>query len=577
MKYRGEAQKNKGHMARTALCAASLAAGLFLSSCADFRVADPRSVNIPAPTPPHEREKGVNETPDSVLSVPLGRDVLVPRIAASDPLPSRQVGPYELRNENLAGALQLILADDDVPLAFETDLGLSRKITVSNLKGPLNKVVDKVCAIADLYCQYDDGVLTIKENQTFTLSLPPLSGEDAYEGISAGLEAITGETPIIDKTTRTMIYSASERTSGRAKAFFERLRQNTALIVYETYIWEVELSGGNSAGIRWTQLADLGNFNTGISVTGATDSELGTPISIGLPTKGAVNLTTGDILRFISSQGAVKTISQPQLTVLSGSDAELRVAETQNYIESLSRTTDDNGDETVSTTTGKVDSGFTLKIGSSWDDATVYGNVEIDLQEFLGFQEFDAGQNDTLQLPRTSERQLKTQIRARPGDSVLIAGLVRERHSYDKTGLGLATPVIPVERTGQTTNSELVFLLRPRVIVYKPEAEYEAEQAAKAALGEPETVQKSPVGKVDKTPLDEEEALPEQAAITRDEEREADAPYSPAKAKRAAAAAKAAAPVRTAQTSVTAYQPETQSDLPMGTLPSDLLNPSLTP
>ena len=104
--------------------------------------------------------------------------------------------------------------------------------------------------------------------------------------------------------------------------------------MYETYIWEVQLDTANSSGIRWTELNNIGKFNTGVTIDGGISAQVGTPITIGLPTQENVNLATGDIFRFLSEQGAVKTISQPQLTVLSGSEANLRVAETINYLQS---------------------------------------------------------------------------------------------------------------------------------------------------------------------------------------------------------------------------------------------------
>lgn len=457
----------------------ALLSGVVVASCAPMQAADPRSVNIPAPTVAEERRRAMNESPDSILVVPLGRDVLVPLVERGDPLPTRDVGPFELRNQNLAGALQLILADYDVPLAFETQKGMTTGVTVANLRGPLDKVVDKVCSLADMYCHYDDGILTVKENQTFTVSLPPLPPETTYDSIITGLEAFTGARGVIDTTTRTMIYSATARTSHKADQYFARLRKSTAMIVYETYIWEVGLNGGNSAGISWSKLNEkIGAFNMGFAVDqmGSVLSDLGTPISIGLPTRGTVNMTTGDILKFISSQGAVKTISQPQLTVISGAEATMRVAEREAYVASLTRTQNNNNDsETVSTTTGQVDTGFTLTIGSSWDDGTVYGNIAIELQQLLEFQDFPAG-DSSLRLPKTAEREVKTQIRVRPGDSVLIAGLVRERQQFDKSGIGSMAVNIPASRTGTTQNTELVFLLRPRVIVYKPIEEIEAER-----------------------------------------------------------------------------------------------------
>ena len=464
-----------------ALSFVALMLSVFVSACAPMNVPDGRTIDIPPAMKASPRNNAINENRDAVMTIPLGEDVLVPEIKIGESLSDDIVGPYELRGETLAGALQLVLAGYDVPIAFQTEEGLSRTITVANLKGSVNDVVRRLCGLADLYCTYEGGILEVKETETFTVSLPPLDDE-GFTSISAGLQAVSGAETVIDTSTRTLIYTVTQRNSERAVKYFNRLRANTALIVYETYIWEVQLGTANSAGIRWDKLGDIGAFNTGISLDGSISSQVGTPITIGLPTRSEVNLATGDILRFLTEQGAVKTISQPQLTVLSGSEANLRVAETINYIESLSRTTDDDGDETVSTTTAEVDTGFELNIKSSWDESTVYASIALKINEFLGFQDFDAGDDNTLQLPRTSERELDTQVRSRPGDSILIAGLVRERDEYDAAGIGTNTPLIPTSRTGLTDNTELVILLRPRVIRYVDQKVLEKAQKEKALL-----------------------------------------------------------------------------------------------
>ncbi|HRC27698.1 MAG TPA: type II and III secretion system family protein, partial [Alphaproteobacteria bacterium] len=318
----------------------------------------------------------------------------------------------------------------------------------------------------DLYCSYEDGILVVKETQTFTVSIPPVSsGEtDIIDAVATGLQAITGLAPVIDKGTRTIVYTATQRTAEMAERYFQRMRANTALIIFEIYIWEVALTAGNATGIDWENMQDIGKFNTGISFTGGAGATNATPISIGLPTMGPVSFGTNDVLQFISEYGAVKTISQPQIAVLSGAKASLRVADTVNYVSSLERTVD-NGEVSVSTETDSVDTGFTMSIGSAWDNATIYGSIEINLQEFRKFTEFDAD-GTTLKLPETTERELKTQIRIRPGDSLLIAGLVRENDEYNSSGPGFMDPILPTSRDASTGNVELVFLLRPRVVVY---------------------------------------------------------------------------------------------------------------
>ena len=195
-------------------------------------------------------------------------------------------------------------------------------------------------------------------------------------------------------------------------------------------------------------------------------------MSIGLPTTNGVAFDGDNVFQFISEYGAVKTISQPQVTVLSGSNARFRVADTQNYVSEISRSVD-QGEVTVSTQTDSVDTGFTFDIASSWDKATVYGNIDILLQEVRAIDTFDDNPDAIVQLPQTTERELSTQVRIRPGDSLLIAGLVREIDNFDKSGPGIQEPLFPSSRTAQTSNVELVFLLRPRVVVYTTPSEAE--------------------------------------------------------------------------------------------------------
>lgn len=435
-----------------------------LCACAPVDVPAARNLSIPSPTSASKRIAGVNEKPDNVVYLPLGNDVLVPKSEGGLGLPEVMVGPFELRSETVAGALQLVLSDYELSMAFETDEAFERTITVANLRGTLPKVVQRICGLADLYCSYEDNLLVVKETETFTVSVPPVGGEtDFLASLAIGLQAITGTTPITESATRTIIYTATSRTAELAERYFQRIRGSTALIVFEVYIWEVTLDNANSTGINWSGLEDIGKFNVGLNVPGSAGADF-SPVGIGLPTSGNVDFAAGDVLEFISTYGAVKTISQPQITVLSGAQASLRAADTVNFVSALTRSTED-GETTVSTETDSVDTGFTLTIQSSWDNATVYGTIEIALEEFQGFQNFDAD-GTVLQLPETTERELSTQVRIRPGDSLLIAGLVRESDQFDSSGPGFQSPFFPSSRTVDVENTELVFLLKPRVIVY---------------------------------------------------------------------------------------------------------------
>lgn len=449
-----------------------LSTALLLGACADANVPGARDVDIPPPRTADTKGDGINEGPDAVMYLPLGHDVLVPEAEGGAPLPAVMVGPYELRGETLAGALQLVLDEADIPVAYESDEGLNRTITVTNLKGELGSVVDRICSLADMYCSFENGILVVKEEQIFTVSLPPIGGEqqDAFlQTVTDAVANITDREVQSETATRTLIYRATQRTADMVSRYFQKLRASTALIVFETYVWEVSLNAGNSTGINWEEIAALGKFRVGLRFPGGADESLGNPVSIGLPTQGDIDLDAGDVISFISDYGAVKTISQPQITVLSGSSARLRVADRQNYVASITRSVDE-GEVTVSTTTDSVDSGFTLSIQSGWDNATVYGTIDILLQEVRDIETFDDNPDAVVQLPQLTERELQTQVRVRPGDSLLIAGLVRESDNFTENGPGANTPFFPTSRAAQSRNIELVFLLKPRVLVFSQQS-----------------------------------------------------------------------------------------------------------
>lgn len=453
-----------------------------IAACAPVDVPEATSVKIDPINPPLDRYEGLNERRNPITRVRLGRDMLVPKIVDEDQFPADKVGPYELRAETLATALQLILADYDISIAFESDAAFDTKITVANLKGDLNAVVDRVCGLANLYCHFEKGNLTVKETETFVVDLPPIGNisaegsndTDAYGQISSGLGAIIGEDPTIDESTRLLIYTATHRTQKYARKYFERLRKNTALVVFETNIWEVTLDNDNRTGIQWNALFNkLGsaNWTTAIATVGGVSAD-NNPITITPTYTGSGDFSTDAVFEFISSRGAVKTISQPQITMLSGSQATMEVLQEENFISGVSRTTDDSGDDTVSTTTETIETGLKLVIKSAWDQATVYGGLNISLDDLLKIDEFEPDSDTTIQLPQTTTRSLQTEIRVRPGDAILIGGLVSERESFQDSGPGFMEPLFSTSRTTIKETSELVFLLRPRVVVFEEGDEY---------------------------------------------------------------------------------------------------------
>jgi len=512
---------------------------LLMAGCAAFDAPDGRTPAVPAVKPPDERFQGLNEKQDPVTRVRVGRDILVPQPMKEDQWPETAVGPFDLHNETLANALQLILDEYNISLAFEGNDGLRNRVTVSNLHGKLRDVVHKVCAIADLYCHFEGGTLTVKKTETFVVDLPPInvvasaasansatsssgssggsstsgstgstgssssgssssgssgsssSGSssgasgggaattnDAYTQIATGLAAVLAmedpaitAKPVVDTSTRVLIYSATQRSNKAALQYFARLRKNTALIIFETHIWEVSLNNDSSTGINWSSLAaTAGKFNIKSALTDSLPSPTGAagPITITPSYTGSKDLSASFILSFISDHGTVKTVSQPQITVLSGSQASLAVSQAQNYVSGTTTTLGNvNTPSTTALATSTVTTGLTMNITSAWDQSTVYGAINITLNDLTGLNTFTAPDNSSsVQLPVTTSRSIATEIRVRPGDSILIGGMVSQADQVTTSGPGVTTPLFTTERSASKQNTELVFLLRPRVVSF---------------------------------------------------------------------------------------------------------------
>lgn len=435
-----------------------------LTACAD-NLPDGLHDQLDSPRAADSKFPALNaSTNDPVVYVKLDKDVLRPMKSAAARLPfTETVGPFELREETLAGALELVLSDKKIPMAFETNKATTNTITITGLQGPLNDVVDKICGLANLYCAFENGTLLVRETETFTVALPPMIAED-YSPFVSGLQAITGGQTYVDSVTRSLIYTATQRNHKRATEYFDRLRANTALIVYEIQIWEVQLSDQNQTGIDWEEFSGtLGNFNIDLSRDGSPS--ISGALGLGAQYTSS-DITADAVLSFLQTQGAVKTVSQPQLTVLSGSKAKLRVGNKRDYVSQITRTVGVNTADNVSVATSKLETGLNFEINSAWDSGTVYGDLKIELQNLIRLGSLDVG-TTSIQLPETSDRSIETKIRVRPGDAVIIGGIVEERNTLDQEGPpGGKKPLFTTLKDRNASNTELVFMLKPRVVVY---------------------------------------------------------------------------------------------------------------
>lgn len=449
-----------------------------------------------------ETVRGSEEPP--VVKLNLGPRLNERRLKATEDLPGSIIVPTtNLTAVPVTAALQAVLTGTDVSLSWNTGAFDTRLVTVANLSGALPSVVDKICASAKVFCSYHHGMLELEEKETFIVSLPtvPVKGNAGSTTATAAnntmADAITelaGEKVKIDQQGGNIIYTTDVEGQERVREYLRQLRNGRPLLVMQLYIWEVTLNREHGTGINWSSFSidKMGNKIENLLLTGSTSfTSLTSPgVSLGATMAGQVDAKA--VIQFLSTQGQVQTISNPQLTFISGSNAEFRVGGKQRYISQVGQLTTTSASGSSSSTSGvgtntvstdSIDTGLTVTMGGAYENGVIFALLELTTQDLVSLNA-TAVDELTIDLPETSERKVSTTLRVRPGDNLVLAGLVTSRDTNDREGIPLPWGGrLTTTSDDQFKNSELVILVKPSVVLFSESDDPDLEKAKDKAKG----------------------------------------------------------------------------------------------
>jgi len=328
----------------------------------------------------------------------------------------------------------------------------------------------------------------MREKETFIIELPSVPTKGATSAakntMADTIADLAGADVKIDQQGGNLLYTTDTEGYEHVKEYLAQLRQGRPLVVMQLYIWEVTLTNDKGAGINWSSFTlDKfgGNKQTAVlnAVTGFTS--LASPgVSLGATLAGRVDAT--GVFKFLSTQGQVQTISNPQLTFISGSNAEFRVGGKQRYISQVgtassvsSSTTTSTSNNTVST--DSLDTGLTVNINGAFESGVITAMLELSLQDVISLNQTTTESGVTVDLPETSERKVTTSLRVRPGDNLVLAGLVtsRDTNNRDKVPLPFGASVT-TSTQDDFKNTELVILVKPSIVKFADSVENAKEE-----------------------------------------------------------------------------------------------------
>ena len=243
-------------------------------------------------------------------------------------------------------------------------------------------------------------------------------------------------------------------------------------VVVEARIVEVQLSDGLEYGIDWTAVGAW--MGAGMSVTtNSFRSVVSGTSNFELSILGNDNLTF--LLRALSEQGEVKTLSNPRVNIMNGQTSMLSVGRNTTFISKVETTTSE-GDTPITTYTVETNSVLSgLMFGLV---PYISGDGEIKLTitpiitNLVSLEDATMGTGDnatTIKLPTVDLREMSTTVKVLDGQMVIIGGLIDKKESsvVKKVPFLGDIPLIggAFKRVDKSyENTELVIMLIPRIL-----------------------------------------------------------------------------------------------------------------
>jgi cell division septation protein DedD len=470
-----------GAFVRSLVC--FIAFPVLLTSCASNMsrpaISDkPRVNQLPQPGMP-DKAIGLNSDDEGadVISTQGRADLIPTPLDDSDPLPNIKVPWLSFSGSPLQDVLQAVMADAGMAMSIVWDNPASKisrsSVSMTRLSGDLTSVLNKLADSYGFFWRFKDGMLHIAADRQYVVPVPPIA--DLFESLPIMVKTLEGTDVFLDKSARMITFRAGSQAFFKIKSYLEMTRKNRSLIVYDTYIWEVILNDGSKMGIDWGSMSGLAS---GTQVIGGPSSAL--PSASGLFSAGLVNAASGGtglalsfagsrftmnmLVDFLRSQGTINSLSQPKIQLLSGGKATLKDEIATTYVSRVGNASISSG--TVipgSVETSQVKTGVDLEVTGDVSDGTIYSDISLRVSDLIGMSSAVVN-GATITLPKTSSREVQTHVRAKPGDTILLAGI-----QYDKLTDALNTNM-GVVKSSQTdvTRSELIIVMKPRIKHFVP-------------------------------------------------------------------------------------------------------------
>lgn len=319
------------------------------------------------------------------------------------------------------------------------------------------------------------------------------SGATGGAALAAAAAAAQRTNVVIDKSTNTLIFNASQDEYPQVIALLQTLDRPAKAALIEVTVAELSVDDSNKLGVEWA-------FGDG-------NASGGTVGGLGLGTAGFNYRLLNNLggvkaqLNALASANRATILSSPRIMARNGELATIQVGQEVPIVTSQQSTNTSaaTGNTSVLQTIQYRSTGVILRV-----KPVIHSGDQIDLdviQEVSSAQSTNTGVSAS---PTFSTRKLDTKLTLRNGSTVLLGGLISEENSRGNTGVPLLKdiPVLGHLFSNQSQGGarrELIVLITPYLINDNHDAESVTE-AFRRMLGPWAAPQALPRTSVDTEP-----------------------------------------------------------------------------
>ena len=296
----------------------------------------------------------------------------------------------------------------------------------------------------------------------------------------AGFETVTGEIKIVvDEVNNAIIIRATPQDYIQVLKTIKTLDIIPKQVLVEVLIAEVTLDKNTEFGVEWSfkgDYAKLGGYK-GIDRVGQNFSlgGLGADLTKALPQSGFTYAFAADaleaFLRAYARENEVNILSSPHILVADNTEAKIDVGKEVPIVTSEYTPTNIQADTSLSRSIEYRDTGILLTVTPRINDK---GLVAMEINQEVS--DVSEQRIEGINSPIILKRQAETNLVVQDGMTIVIGGLIREKHDYTMEGIPYLSKIpylgMLFSYNKETVEKvELLFLITPHVVKTFEEAE----------------------------------------------------------------------------------------------------------